>query len=55
MPCERKTIDVFEELQALSGESTVMVELLAEDADLVRMLKEGRTREECLNYVNTNY
>lgn len=42
-------------MQILSGASTVMVELLLEDAPLVQMIQSGASHDECLAFVNENY
>lgn len=44
-----------EKLLALAAESTVMVELLAEDATLIGMIRSGKSHAECLAYINENY
>lgn len=47
--------DVMIELLALSGESTVMYELLIEDETLVAMVRKGETHAACLAYINENW
>lgn len=42
-------------LSMLSGESTVMVEELAENTELIALIKQGKTYEELLEWVNENY
>jgi hypothetical protein len=39
----------------LEGESTVLVGLLAEDATLVAMVKGGKSKADCLAYINENW
>lgn len=42
-------------LLILEGESTVMVELLLENDDFVAMLKQGKSKQECLDFINENW
>ena len=46
---------IQQELQILASETTVMVELLAEDAELIGMIRRGESHEACLTYINENY
>ena len=46
---------LFEKLLVLSGESTVPVQLLAEDKGLLTLIKSGVTQEDCLDYINESY
>lgn len=42
-------------LRVLAGESTVMVELLAEDEGLLNLLRDGASKEEALTHINENF
>lgn len=42
-------------LVMLSGESTVMVQELAENPDLIALIKADTDYEELLDYINENY
>lgn len=42
-------------MRILSGESTVMLDLLLEDETLVAMVKRGATKAECLTHINENF
>lgn len=42
-------------LQMLSGESTVMVQELAENSDLIALIKQGKSYDELLEWINENY
>jgi hypothetical protein len=44
-----------EKMSILEGESTVMVGLLTENAQLVRKVKGGASKDECLAFVNENW
>jgi hypothetical protein len=44
-----------ETLLTLSGESTVMVQELAENPDLIALIKQGKTYDELLEWVLENY
>lgn len=46
---------IRETLLELSGESTVMVEELMEQPELVRMIREGKGKDECLAWINENF
>jgi hypothetical protein len=47
---------MFEKLLVLSGETTVMVEQLAEDKELIALLRNPSTsQQQALDYVNENY
>jgi hypothetical protein len=39
----------------LSEESTVLVGLLAENSDLIEMVRSGASREACLKFINENW
>jgi hypothetical protein len=47
--------EVYTTLAILSNESTVMLEILADDADLIALIKQGKTYDELLEWVNENY
>lgn len=42
-------------LLELSNESTVEINLLAECPDLIKMINEGKSKEECLKWINENF
>lgn len=42
-------------LLILSGESSVEVSLLAEDIELLNLIKKDASKETCLDYINENY
>lgn len=42
-------------LLELESESTVMLSLLVGNADLVAMVKAGKSKQECLNFINENW
>lgn len=47
---------LFEKLLMLSGETTVPVELLAENAELIELLRKVETsQEDAVEFVNENY
>jgi hypothetical protein len=47
--------ELYTTLAMLSGESTVMVEELADNFDLIALIKQGKTYDELLEWVNENY
>ena len=42
-------------LRILEAESTVLVGLLIENAELVQLVKRGESKEVCLNFINENW
>lgn len=48
-----RRLDLF--LNALSGESSVMVQELASNEELLAMIKSGSSYEELLNWIKENY
>lgn len=42
-------------LRILELESTVLVGLLVENAELIRMVKRGDSKEACLKFINENW
>jgi hypothetical protein len=48
-------MNYYDILLTLAGETTVDVSLLAEDTELIRMIKDKRPYLELLDYVNDNY
>lgn len=49
------TLSYKTKLLILSGESTVMVELLLENATLVTMIRRGDSKEACLSHIEANF
>jgi hypothetical protein len=47
--------NLFEKLLILSGETTIDLNLLAEDLGLITLIKSGVGQEACLEYLNENY
>ena len=50
-----KMAGLIHELSMLSGESFVPVELLLENEELVEMIRQDKSYEECLNFINENF
>lgn len=50
-----ETLSYLDKLRVLASQSTVMVELLAEDTGLVEMIRRGDSKSECLAYINENF
>lgn len=49
-------LSLFEKLLVLAGETTVPVELLAENAELIELLRNEETSQEtAVEFVNENY
>ena len=48
-------LNLFEKLLVLSGESTIDLNLLAEDLGLITLIKSGVGQEACLEYLDNNY
>jgi hypothetical protein len=48
-------LSLFEKLLVLSGETTVPVELLAEDAGVITLIRASKSQDELVEYVNENY
>ena len=49
------TREDHEMLLLLSGESTVMTELLIESPDLIKLVKAKKSKDECLAWINENF
>jgi hypothetical protein len=50
-----KMNELYIEFLALSGESTIPVELLIENEELVEMVSEKKSHEEILDFINENW
>jgi hypothetical protein len=50
-----RELSLFEKLIVLSGETTVMFELLAEDEEVKDLIRAGKSQDELVEYVNENY
>jgi len=44
-----------EMLLLLSNESTVEINMLLEQPELVKMIRENKSYDECLNWINENF
>jgi hypothetical protein len=48
-------LNLFNKIRILSGETFIEINLLSEDQNLIKMLKEKEPKKECLNYINRNW
>lgn len=49
-----KDIDI-PDLNLLSGETTIAVSILRDDIEVMRLIRQGKTYNEVLEYINENY
>jgi len=50
-----ETLNLTVKLNVLASTSTIMIELLADDEGLIKLIRDGATSAQCYTYINAAY